>query len=134
MGESRPVIRYTQDSRCYVNIPTTLLCSTQPLYCAAPVPCMNHRATSGCWKGLCWFGTLYVCGVCRFGPNDKRLRWPLSSPWLPQVSDYRGCTMHFGSPLRVGLKKCCGDKPFNNLWVGVWGRISFLPGIYKYGD
>lgn len=35
MGESRSVIRQTQDTRCYVNIPTTQRSSTLPLRCAA---------------------------------------------------------------------------------------------------
>lgn len=110
-GENRPVIRDTRDSRCYVNIPTTLPSSTLPMCCAALTPHMNHRATSGlaCWKGLCRFGTLYVCGVCRFGPDNPRLRLPLSSPWLPHLSDYSGCTMHFGSPPLAG--------PVKALWI-----------------
>lgn len=97
MGESRSVIRQTQDTRCYVNIPTTQRSSTLPLHCAAPAPRMNHWATSGlaCWKGLCRFGTPCVCGVCRFGPDDPRLRLLLSSPWLPtsQITAVAQCSL-----------------------------------------
>ena len=48
MGEGRSVIRDTRDSRCYVNISTTLPSSSaQPLCRAALTPRMNHAATSG---------------------------------------------------------------------------------------
>lgn len=75
---------------------------------------MNHSATSGlaCWKGLCRFGTLYVCGVCRFGPDDPLLRRPLSSPWLPHLSDYSGCTIHFGCPPLAGPRRVLWRRTF----------------------
>lgn len=96
MGERRPVIRHTQDSRCYVNSPTALLRSALPLCGAALAPRMNHRATSGRWKGPCWFGMLHERGVCQFGPGYPRLRRPTSSPRVTHLSDYSGCTMLFG--------------------------------------
>lgn len=106
MGERRPVIRRTQDSRCYVNSPTALLRSALPLCGAALAPRMNHRATSGHWKGPCWFGMLHECGVCQFGPGYPRLRRPTSSPRLTRLSDYSGCTMLFGSLRHASLKNC----------------------------
>lgn len=82
---------------------------------------MNHRATSGLcvlegtlqvWHALCvWSVSVWT--------DNPRLCRPLSSPWLPHLSDYSGCTMHFGSPpLLLARRKCCGDEPFAQVWGG----------------
>lgn len=105
---------------------------------------MNHWATSGlaCWKGLCRFGTLYMCGVCRFGPDDPRLCRPLSAPLAnatSQITVVAQCILAvppFTGPKKVLWRRtfCStvgGKKPDSHFWHH---SDSCLPRACKYAD
>lgn len=47
MGERKPVIKHSQDSRCYLNISTTMPRSALPLCCAALAS--RHESQSNIW-------------------------------------------------------------------------------------
>lgn len=119
MGESRPVIRHTRDSRCYVNIPTTLPSSTQPLCCSGS----SHES-----QGNIWFsaleGTLSVWHAVRVWSVSIWTRRPTPAPAsllplaTPPLRLQRLHNAFWQSPLLLALRKDCGykEEPFAQLW------------------
>lgn len=124
MGESRSVIRQTQDTRCYVNIPTTQRSSTLPLCCAA-LRCSGSLHES---QGNIWFsmleGTLSVWHAVRVWSVSIWTRRPTAAltSLLPLATPpLRLQRLHnalWQSWLLLALRKHCGytDKAFAQLW------------------
>lgn len=97
--ERRPVIRHTQDSRCHVNIPTTLQHTAPVLHCAGSLrESLGNiwfsvlEGTLQVWHALC------VWSVSVWTRRPTPVPASLRPPGERHLSDYSGCTMHFGSP------------------------------------
>lgn len=148
MGESRPVIRLSQDSRCYVNIPTAMPSSALPLCCTAPAP--QHESQGNIWfsvleRTLSVWHVVHVQSVSiwtrRPTPASILSLLPLTSQHL---SYYSGCTMHSGSPDSCWPKESIVDRETNlrlkmgkekNFYNLFWhGGDTCLPVVHKNPD